>query len=135
MDRVAFGHLSRLVRSLLTSLPAHFASRQQQAQYPRKIETIGDRIRARREELGLSLRDIAQPGVSAGYISRVERSERQPSGKALRALAAALDVSTHWLETGRDDPAETLARIVLEHRAEPLPRRATTLAREILQSH
>jgi hypothetical protein len=50
----------------------------------------------------------------------------------LRALASSLSVSVHWLETGRDDPAETLARIVLEHKSGPVPRRATTLARQIL---
>jgi transcriptional regulator with XRE-family HTH domain len=96
------------------------------------MATIGDRIRTRRLELGLSLRDIAQAGLSPGYVSRVERGERQASGKALRALASSLSVSVHWLETGRDDPAETLARIVLEHKSGPVPRRATTLARQIL---
>jgi transcriptional regulator with XRE-family HTH domain len=96
------------------------------------MATIGDRIRNRRLELGLSLRDVSQTGLSPGYVSRVERGERQASGKALRGLASSLEVSVHWLETGREDPAETLAQLVLEHRGKPLPSRATTLARQVL---
>ncbi len=53
--------------------------------------------------------------------------------KALRKLAPKLGVSPHWLETGQDDPAEELARLVLEHRGGQLPRQATTLARTILR--
>jgi transcriptional regulator with XRE-family HTH domain len=96
------------------------------------MATVGERIRSRRLELGLSLRDISQAGVSPGYISRVERGDRQASGKALRSLASSLEVSVHWLETGREDPAETLARVVLENRGKALPGRATTLARQVL---
>jgi hypothetical protein len=51
---------------------------------------------------------------------------------ALRKLAPKLAVSPHWLETGDDDPAEELARLVFEHRGRPLPRRADRLARSIL---
>jgi len=63
----------------------------------------------------------------------LEKGERRPSGKALRALAAKLDVSVHWLETGEDDPAEELARLVLESRGRPLPARAGALARAVLR--
>ena len=54
--------------------------------------------------------------------------------RALRKLAVKLGVSVHWLETGVDDPAEELARIVLDHRAGPLPPRARTLARRLLRA-
>jgi len=95
------------------------------------MTTVGGRIRKRRLELGLSLRDCATAGLSPGYVSRLERGERQASAKALRLLGAKLQCSAHWLETGRDDPAETLARLVLEH-GQALPRQASTLARQIL---
>jgi transcriptional regulator with XRE-family HTH domain len=63
----------------------------------------------------------------------LEKGERRPSAKVLRALAARLDVSAYWLETGRDDPGEVLARLVLESRGRPLPARANGLARAVLK--
>ncbi len=96
------------------------------------MATIAKRLHERRLALGLSLRQIACEGVSASYVSRLEKGDRHPSAKALRMLAAKLDVSPYWLETGRDDPAEILARLVLEHRDRPLPARAGRLARAVL---
>jgi transcriptional regulator with XRE-family HTH domain len=96
------------------------------------MTTVGDRIRERQVELGLSQRELASEGVSYAYISRLEANTRQPSVRALRKLAPKLGVSSHWLETGDDDPAEELARLVLEHRGRPLPRQAVTLARTVL---
>ncbi len=72
-------------------------------------ETIGERLRRLREERGLTQRDIATAGVSAQYISKVERGQRTASVKALRKLASSLGVSWQFLETGHD-PAETAAR-------------------------
>ena len=95
--------------------------------------TVGERIRKRRRELGLSQRDIASEGVSFPYISRIENGKRKPSMKALRLLAARLGVSTHWLETGEQDPAEQLARLVLAHPA-GLPPQAQVLARRVLEN-
>lgn len=65
-------------------------------------ETIGDRLRRLRLERNLSQRDLAGPGVSAAYVSRIETGERSPSIKALRVLARKLRVSIALLETGRD---------------------------------
>ena len=98
-----------------------------------QMATVGDRIRQRRLELGLSQRALASEGVTYAYISRLEANARTPSIKALRKLAAKLDVSVHWLETGEHDPAERLAQLVLEHQRRPLPRRAVTLARAVRQ--
>jgi transcriptional regulator with XRE-family HTH domain len=95
--------------------------------------TIGDRIRQRRLELGLSQRELATEGVSYAYISRLESNERRASVRALRKIAPKLGVSVHWIETGKPDPAEELARLVLDNRGGPLPARATTLARRLLR--
>src|SRR6476660_6864942 len=65
-------------------------------------ETIGQRLKRLRLERGLSQRELATPGVSYAYISRVEAGTRQPSVKALRKLARQLDVSTDYAKTGRD---------------------------------
>jgi transcriptional regulator with XRE-family HTH domain len=70
-------------------------------------ETIGERLKRLRLERGLSQRELAAPGVSYAYISRIEAGTRQPSVKALRRLATKLGVSADYLETGSDlDPAE-----------------------------
>ena len=65
-------------------------------------ETIGQRLKRLRLERGLSQRELAAPGVSYAYISRIEAGTRQPSVKALRKLAGKLAVSADYLETGSE---------------------------------
>jgi transcriptional regulator with XRE-family HTH domain len=95
-------------------------------------ETVGELIRRRRLELGLSQRELATEGVCYAYISWLESNERRASVSALRKIAPMLGVSVHWLETGEADPAEALARLVLEHRGRALPTAALRLARRVL---
>lgn len=70
----------------------------------RRKERIGTRLRRLREEAGLSQRDLASPGVSYAYISRIEAGMRQPSVKALRQLARKLNTTPLYLEFGEDQP-------------------------------
>jgi transcriptional regulator with XRE-family HTH domain len=57
-------------------------------------EAFGRRIKARREELGLSRRDLVEAsGLSYPYVSQLETGYRLPSHKALAALAEALELS------------------------------------------
>src|SRR5438128_7665435 len=65
-------------------------------------EALGQRLRRLRKERGLSQRELAGPGVSYAYISRIEAGARRPSVKALRVLAQKLGVSADYLETGRE---------------------------------
>src|SRR5919198_1525157 len=65
-------------------------------------ESIGERLRRLRLERNLSQRELASPGVSYAYISRIEAGARRPSVKALRQLARKLAVSVEYLETGSD---------------------------------
>src|SRR3954462_2849429 len=84
---------------------------------PAAGETIGERLKRLRLERGLSQRELAAPGVSYAYISRIEVGTRQPSVKALRRLAAKLGVTADYLETGSaldDDSARELRLSVLE---------------------
>jgi transcriptional regulator with XRE-family HTH domain len=71
-------------------------------QSPAAGETIGQRLKRLRLERSLSQRELAAPGVSYAYISRIEAGTRQPSVKALRKLAAKLGVTADYLETGSD---------------------------------
>ena len=55
---------------------------------------IGERLRERRHELGLSLRELADRlGVSPSLISQIERGRANPSVSTLYALVAELGVS------------------------------------------
>ena len=74
-------------------------------------ETIGQRLKRLRRERGLSQRELASPGVSYAYISRIEGGARRPSVKALRMLARKLGVTADYLETGSEirDTEEDLA--------------------------
>jgi transcriptional regulator with XRE-family HTH domain len=65
-------------------------SRATEPDYPE----VGERLRARRQERQLSLRDLAgRLGVSPSLISQIERGRARPSVSTLYAIAAELDVS------------------------------------------
>lgn len=56
-------------------------------------QLVGEVLRARRMAQGLTLRDVSgKARVSLGYISEVERGQKEPSSELLAALASALDV-------------------------------------------
>jgi len=65
--------------------------------------SIGDSLRATREEQSLTLEQAAElSGISKSHLSRLESSERQPSVSALLALSAAygVPVGAFFGETG-----------------------------------
>ncbi len=54
---------------------------------------LGQRIRERRQELSLSLRELAERvELTASFLSQVERDLTSPSIDSLRKISAALDV-------------------------------------------
>lgn len=54
---------------------------------------VGEVLRARRISQGLTLRDVSSKArVSLGYISEVERGQKEASSELLAALAGALEV-------------------------------------------
>jgi transcriptional regulator with XRE-family HTH domain len=58
-----------------------------------ELPPIGDRMRKRRRELGISLDALAeQTGLSKGFLSQVERSQCSPSIDSLGHIATALGV-------------------------------------------
>jgi XRE family transcriptional regulator, regulator of sulfur utilization len=60
--------------------------------------TVGARVRALREGMGLSLRDLAQrSGVSAQMLSQVERGETSPTLAVAGRIAAGLELSLSQL--------------------------------------
>src|SRR5256885_1631881 len=69
-------------------------------------ESIGQRLRRLRLEKGLSQRELAGPGVSYAYVSRIEGGQRRPSLRAIRVLARKLGVT--YLDLGRPEQAAEL---------------------------
>lgn len=73
------------------------------------LERMGERIRARREELGLSRSDVARqmPGkTNENAIYRWEGGKHRPHDDALEALAQVLDVPVRYFLA--DEPDKTV---------------------------
>ncbi len=60
-----------------------------------------NRLRRARRQKGYTLKQVAElTGYSVGYISQLERNQKQPSLTALRKIAACLECSEVWLIMG-----------------------------------
>jgi transcriptional regulator with XRE-family HTH domain len=64
---------------------------------------VGRRLRELRLERGLSQRQLAAPGVTYAYISRLEAGDRRASIRALIKLAKKLDTTALHLWVGDAD--------------------------------
>ncbi len=54
---------------------------------------LGDALRERRRARGLTLREVsASASVSLGYLSEVERGEKEASSELLASICGALDL-------------------------------------------
>jgi transcriptional regulator with XRE-family HTH domain len=72
---------------------------------------IGPRIRALREAMELSLRDLAtRSGVSAPMLSQVERGETSPTLQVATRIAAGLELRLSQLLRLDEDGAVTIVR-------------------------
>jgi len=90
-------------------------------------EELGRAIRRRREELGLSLRDVAtETAVSASTLSRIENGTGKPDADNIARLTAWLDVPMERILTGRHSLTET-TKAVVYYPQEPTP--------EIVEAH
>lgn len=91
-------------------------------------EELGRAIRRRREELGLSLRDVAaKTSVSASTLSRIENGTGKPDADNIARLTAWLDVPMERILSGRDPQTAEEAKAVVYYPQEPTP--------EIVEAH
>ena len=78
---------------------------------PSAVESLGVRIRALREGMGLSLRDLAErSGVSAPMLSQVERGETSPTLAVASRIAAGLELRLSQLLRLDESGAVTIVR-------------------------
>jgi transcriptional regulator with XRE-family HTH domain len=81
---------------------------EQTAAFP---EVLGARVRALREAMDLSLRELAErSGVSAPMLSQVERGETSPTLQVASRIAAGLDLRLSQLLRLDEDGAVTVVR-------------------------
>ena len=100
-------------QSLPVAVNGHATRPDQQAPW-------GQRLRLQREQLGLSLRQIAaRTGLSASYISGIERGVARPSVAALQKLTAACGVSIVDLMEAKTPPRGRLVRLADRQRYDP----------------
>lgn len=65
------------------------------------MNTLGDRLKARRQILGLTQEDLAKKAaISKGFLSEVENNSRNLSAENLLKLARELGVSLDYLMKG-----------------------------------
>jgi len=70
---------------------------------------VGDRVRARRKELGLSLRELgARTHLTASFLSQVENERAALSLNSLQRIAAALDVPMFRLLDGSEQASPVI---------------------------
>jgi transcriptional regulator with XRE-family HTH domain len=90
-------------------------------------EELGRAVRRRREELGLSLRDVAtRTSVSASTLSRIENGTGKPDADNIARLTSWLDVPMERILSGRQGQAEAAPPVVY-YPQEPTP--------EIVEAH
>ncbi len=109
-------------------------------------DALGARVRALRDAMGLSLRDLAErTGVSAPMLSQVERGETSPTLSVAARIAAGLELSLSQLvrlDEGRHlvitRAGKGRTRRRAGHRVEeltpPLPGQRAELSRHLLDA-
>lgn len=69
--------------------------------------TIGERIRARRKELHLTMKDIFnKESIQTGNLSELENDKYLPSVQTLISLSKVLDCSIDWILTGKEHASD-----------------------------
>ena len=82
---------------------------------------LGDVLRAQRMQRGMTLREVsAGARVSLGYISEIERGQKEASSELLASLCSALDVALSDVLRDVSDEVAVQER-ALEIAATPIP--------------
>lgn len=70
---------------------------------PELRAALGERVRARRLELGYGLREFAElAGIANSQLTRIETGQGMPDVSSLHRLAKRLNRSMEWVLTGED---------------------------------
>jgi transcriptional regulator with XRE-family HTH domain len=109
------------------------------------VDVVGSRIKALRDSMGLSLRDLAQrSGVSAPMLSQVERGEASPTLAVAARIAAGLELTLSQLLRLDEDRHLVITRSgegrtrrrrghVVEELSPPLPGQRAEVSLHVLE--
>lgn len=80
--------------------------------------TLGEKLRKRRAELGLSQAQVAGGCVTRNMLSRLEHDQAVPSMRTLEHLSRVLEVPMGWLldGSGSEEPLEQARKLYMEGR-------------------
>ena len=70
--------------------------------------SLGEKIKSRRKDLGMTLKDLAGDRITPGQISLVESGKSNPSMDLLEYLAGALNTSVEYLMESEETQAEKI---------------------------
>lgn len=85
-----------------------------------KTQELGSAIKRRREELGLSLRDVADvTGVSASTLSRIENGTGKPDADNIARLTGWLDMPIDRVMNKQSAASDVEPVIYYPHEATP----------------
>lgn len=73
-----------------------------------EILSLGEKIKRRRKELNMTLKDLAQDRITPGQISLVESGRSNPSMDLLEYLALTLNTSVEYLMESEESQAEKI---------------------------
>jgi transcriptional regulator with XRE-family HTH domain len=83
---------------------------------------IGQKIRERRKELNISLRELGDlTGLSAGFLSQVENDQTDPSISSLQKIATALKVPMFTFLNGSEKTEQVVRRTARRQLSFPNP--------------
>ena len=74
-----------------------------------EILSLGEKIKRRRKELNMTLKDLAGDRITPGQISLVESGRSNPSMDLLEYLAGALNTSVEYLMESEETQAEKIS--------------------------
>ncbi|MGN2369825.1 helix-turn-helix domain-containing protein [Clostridium cagae] len=74
-----------------------------------EILSLGEKIKTRRKELNMTLKDLAKNRITPGQISLIESGRSNPSMDLLEYLAATLNISIEHLMESEESQAEKIS--------------------------
>lgn len=77
--------------------------------------TVGDRVKAIREDAGMTTRDFgSRIGISGSAVSRLESGVNTPSERTLKVICSEFKVNYPWLKDGIGDQYSGLAETMID---------------------
>lgn len=74
-----------------------------------EILSLGEKIKRRRKQLNMTLKDLAKDRITPGQISLVESGRSNPSVDLLEYLADALNTNVEYLMESEESQAEKIS--------------------------